>query len=118
MADILFTPSGKQLAQQQLDELLQELVEDGFELSGVHLALVWSDGVADNRRGPAGEVIWETSGPFGWLCVAVPSATAMPPVTREIDGLSVFVDAHATSATGTLLVDAIDGALSVEHRAT
>ena len=115
MATIVLTESAKHLARR----LINEMPEYG-EPSRLIVAVVWSNGVRDNRRGPGGEVVWETTEAPGWKSVIAPWVETpeipMAQHTVEMDGLTVFVDPRAKSAVGTLIVDAAEGALSVVHQ--
>lgn len=117
MAAIVFTESGRQLAAQQLAEMPSQYDESITSL----VAVVWSSGVKDNRRGPEGQVVWETTEMPGWRAVVVAwcgMESAVLAGLTEIDGLRVYVDPRAGFAAGTFVLSAVNGQLSVEHRAT
>jgi hypothetical protein len=117
MARIIFTQSATELAKR----LIQEMPEYDEPTVSI-VAVVWSNGARDNRRGPTGEVVWEVTEPPGWKAVAAPwGETPDVPTAEhvtEIQGVPVFVDPRARSAPGKLLVSTRDGELFVEHQAT
>jgi len=116
MAAIVFTESARQLAQQLIEDMPEF---DGPSVSIV--AVVWSNGARDNRRGRDGKAIWEVTEAPGWKSVVAPWAeTEEVPLAQNtflLHGLTVFADPKAKSAAGTLVVDAAQGKLFVEHQA-
>ncbi len=116
MAAIIFTDEAKQLARTLIAKV------GGYDLPAETVVLVgWSKGVKDNKRGPDGEVVWLTIAPAGWKAsLAAWVETPENPIeehTVEIDGFRVITDTTARTAVGTLIVDALAGTLTVEHRA-
>jgi len=117
VATVVFTETAKLLAR----KLIAEMPEHDGPSTPI-VVVTWSGGVKDNRRGPNGEVVWETTEAAGWKSVVAPWGESedlpLAEHTTNIDGLVVFIDPRARSATGTLVANATDGTLSVEHRTT
>jgi len=116
MARIIFTQAAAELARQLIRDM-PEYLEPMLPV----IAVVWSNGARDNRRGPDGNVVWVIAEPPGWKAIAAPWAEApqvpMAGHVTDINGLPVFIDPRAQSALGALVVSARDGALFVEHQA-
>jgi len=116
VTNIVFSDSAKHLARTRIaampayDEPTQAIV-----------AVHWSSGVRDNRRGVEGEVVWDVIEPPGWKCHVAPwLETADNPIERhtcDIDGLRVLIVGLESAANSTLFVDTIQGEFTVEHRA-
>jgi hypothetical protein len=74
----------------------------------------------ESSRGPHGEAVWEEVAPAQWAAEVVGWEPAHGKQIEEqalhIGGLDVLLDTHAEAAKGSLIIDAVDGKLTVASR--
>ena len=83
------------------------------------LAVWWSPGQKDVKRGPKGETIWETTEEVGWK-VHLVDWSEMPDNMRPNDklpGVEVWFLAHGREAIAELIVDHANDKYVVSERA-
>jgi hypothetical protein len=85
------------------------------------LAVWWSPGEKDVKRGPKGETIWETTEEMGWKVHLVdwsdmPDDDVMGP-TEQLQGFEVWFQAHGREAIAEVIVDHSNQKYVVSERA-
>jgi hypothetical protein len=101
----------------------QALLHDlgNYEEPTIPFLLVrWIPAATENRRGLRGEAIWEQVGTAHWAAEVAGWAEtperSFAEHTLQVRGLRLMLDTRAEKANGELVVDAIDGNLTVSHR--
>ena len=122
MAEITFAPGAAQVAREVLQQF--SLGESALAV----LAIRWSPGQRENRRGPNGESIWETVETAGWVAEVAgfgrPKTGSTSEFLREVDGVHVFIEPsprarEARFSTGRFLITSVEGGrFSVQHLET
>jgi len=83
------------------------------------LAIWWSPGEKDVKRGPKGETIWETTEEIGWK-VHLLEWSDMPDdmrPTERLHGVDVWFLAHGREGIAEVIVDHNNGKYVVSERA-
>ncbi|MFN0313720.1 MAG: hypothetical protein ACKVQA_01605 [Burkholderiales bacterium] len=111
MAMVTITPEAAELARSQLAN--PHFGEGSLRV----LAIRWSRGIKEVRRGPNGDVIWETIEAPAWIVEVIawdkPKATAVLADTIMIDGIRVLLDRKASTLAHGLVVTVQEGKLAL-----
>ena len=116
MAKVTITESGAALARALFAEF-----PPYAEPTRPVLAIRWSAGAAESRRGASGESLWELVEPAGWLAEIAAwgesEDTSLEDHAILVNGLPVLLGYKANTAAGSFILTAAEGRLRVEYEA-
>jgi hypothetical protein len=109
---VQLTPSAVALARRLIAKF-----DDYDEPTTAILAIRWTPGAKESRRGPSGEAVWETVEPPCWLAEIAPwghgGSARLQDHAIYVDGIPVLVVSTSKTENGSFTVSEVAGEFRV-----